>query len=129
MTVEQVHEAVQRLRSMSVHTDGIEAITTEVAKLEAAGWKLGICWYSHKITKGRKGHALMKPRNGFRNIGYFYDTNTEPLTTGWRVWYWDNMAITKEEAIAIAERTPPPPGTFITYSKPTTSIAHLEAQR
>lgn len=102
-----VYKIVQELRSADYHAVGQEFFNTRVERLKAAGWVLGITAFSDKKVKGNRGHTLRTPRNEWRNIAYFYHPEQQV-----KVWYWDNLAKSKEGALRMASNNPPPAGNY-----------------
>jgi hypothetical protein len=110
MTALQVHEIVQQISATHGLKD-LAHIADLVRQIEDAGWKLGIDYYSHVLYLGRLGRPLRTPKREWRNIAHWHNTETME-----RVFYWDNVALTKREALSMSDRTPPPPGGFHTFN-------------
>lgn len=86
----------------------------QVQGLDNAGWKIGVDAFSQKMTHGRRGHPLLHPRNEWRNIAYFY--NADQMV---KVWYYNNAALSKQDALNIASKAPAPAGNYITFKSVT----------
>jgi len=115
LTPSQVHAIAIELCNADYHKEGQEFFDSRIKRLEDAGWKLGIKAFSTKHFRGKRGHLLRKPRNEWRNICHFHNA-----ATGVRVFYWNNWASSKAEAVNRAKDCPPPSGAFITHYEPTT---------
>ena len=112
MLPEQVHGVVQELIDADYRKVGAEFFRVRVARLNVAGWVMGIVAFPQTVTHGRRGHPLLKPRNQWRNIAHFY--NQQQMV---KVWYWNNAAFSKADAVNQAERAPVPTGNYITFNK------------
>jgi len=119
LTPDQVHAIVHEMRTADYRTVGQAFFDERVARLQAAGWVLGVESYSHKSRMGKRGYLLRNPRNEWRNIAYFFHVPSQT-----RVFYWDNSATSKASAVGLANRLPAPAlpfhQGFTTFSKPTT---------
>lgn len=116
---EQVFEIVQELIGADYKKVGDEFFASRFARLSAAGWELGIEAYAQKMTRGRRGHALVTPKNEWRNVAHLY--NPQQMV---KVWYWNNSALSKADAVAQAERTPAPVGNYVTFNKSINQLTH-----
>ncbi len=114
---EQAHEIVQELRNADFKKVGLEYFDSRVDRLKAAGWVLGVIAYPEKKVKNRRGQVLRTVRNVWRNVAYFYSVLHQT-----KVWYWNNSALGKQDAMRTASHTPAPAAgeSYTMFNKPTT---------
>ena len=119
LLAEQVHGIVMEMRTADYNAVGQNFFDERVARLQAAGWVLGVEAYREKRFKGRRGNSLRHPRYEWRNAAHFFNA-----ATAMRVFYWDNDGYSKQQANNFAQRTPVPltkTGYYTTFYQPTAS--------
>ena len=112
LLAEQVYEIVEELRKADYHAVGTDFFESRFSRLANAGWVLGVEAFSQPVTHGSRGHLLRTPRNEWRTLAHFY--NQQQLVA---VWYYNNRAVFKREAVDLAKRRPVPAGHYTHFNK------------
>jgi hypothetical protein len=112
LTPTQAHEIVQELREADYRKAGNSFFADRNARLNAAGWVLGVFAYRQAVVKGRRGFRLKHPLYEWRAIAHWYHPKL-----GLMIWYWNNFSYNKYAAELYAKANPVPFGTFTVYNK------------